>query len=284
MKRSAKPKKAKAIIKENNYSDYLELCESTGLPYTLHRSNYRVIIESSFCNIDFMQNIMSNKAFIVGAMIKKDINATGLVPPDIDKADLKYYDFAPPKYLQDSEQTIYNIDIKSAYASVLYRHGLITKKTAKMMRSLPKKDRLASVGMLASKRHTFNMVGSKVISAHTEEKDTAPWFLFCVQKTAELMDKCRAILGRDFLFYWVDGLFFRHERNAEKVIELIEREGYFCSFDVCHKFKYTNGEVEKVLTYWKTDEDGAEYKRLSLPNQNNEVDKFILKFISEIQK
>ena len=277
-------KKVKSLLEENNYKDYMRMCEATGLPYTLYRSNYRVIIESAFCNIDFMQNVMSNKAFIVGAMIKKDIKNTGLIPPDIDKRTLRYYDFAPPKYLQDSEHTIYNIDIKSAYANVLYTHGIITAKTSRMMQRLPKKDRLAAVGMLASKKNIFHMEGRKVIAAATEEKDTANWFLFCVEKTAELMDKCRAILGGDFLFYWVDGIFFKNKRNADKVIKLIEQEGYKCSFDTCHKFIYNTNKNERFLTYWKDTEEGAEYKRLSLPNINSEVDKFILDFLKEIEK
>lgn len=279
-----KSKKVKSIIDENNYKDYLLLCEEAGLPYTIYRSNYRVIIESDFCNIDFMQNIMSNKAFFVGAMIKKDIKETGLVAPDIDKRELKYYDFTPPKYLQQSEETIYNIDIKSAYARVLFRHGIISRKTYEKMQCLPKKDRLASVGMLASRKNIFNMQGREVVSASSEEKDTAPWFLFCVKKTAELMDKCRAILGKDFLFYWVDGIFFRNERNARKVMELIDREGYACSFDKCHKFTYNDTATEKYITYWKEDKEGAEYKRLSLPHVNNEIDKFIIDFLSALKK
>jgi len=50
---------------------------------------------------------------------------------------------------------IFNIDIKSAYATILKNDGLITQKTFDFINRLPKQERLTAVGMLAGKKNIF---------------------------------------------------------------------------------------------------------------------------------
>jgi len=271
----------KSLIQENNYREYLDFCKNTGEPYCITRSNYRLIITSEFCNVDFMQNIASNKCFIAGAMIKRDIINSGLVAPELDKQDLKYFEFKIPKNL-DWLSEFYCIDIKSAYATVLKNHFIISKKTFSYMSRLPKKDRLACVGMLAAKKTHYFMQGNKMNDYAIEEKETKNFFHFCINKTSEIMDKCVSILGNDFLFYWVDGVFFKNKSHAEKIQKYLSEIGYKSTFEVCKNFKKMSNDNFEKIEYWKIGTELCEKKVLSLPKNNYEINRFLIDFMSQI--
>ncbi len=259
---------------EDNYIAYLEFCQSTGLPYTIKESNYSLYIESEFCNIKFRPE-MNKKAFIAGAMIKKDIRNSGLIAPDINPEDLKYFNFSAEDNLQRADSVVYNVDIKSAYASILRQHAIISKKTHGYMSRLSKKDRLACVGMLASRKDIFNMVGKVATSSHKELSSYASWFYFCVNRTNEIMKECQLRIGNDFLFFWVDGIFFNGKSNIDVVCKVLNDLGYRYSIDTCTEMKLEVSDKRKVLTYNK----GTEFKELTLPKKNSEVDSFLINFM-----
>lgn len=271
-----KPAAIKSLYNADNYKDVIAFCEAAKLPYTLIESNYTTKIVSSFCNISFIQSEMHKKAFIAKSMIVKDITATGLEPPDINKNDLSYFNFTMPERLKQGSHTIYNIDIKSAYANVLKNHSLISPRTFYYMTRLSKTQRLACIGMLAATKEIMEMVGNEVIERRKEVLPTENWFYFCVQRTNELMNACRSLITRDFLFYWVDGIFFDNERNAKAVGELLQGKGYKYSFDVCTDFKYHEDDKGRRIEYFK----GEEKKKLFLPKKNSGVDEFLIKFLS----
>lgn len=266
--------KLKTGFSEENYKDYLNFCKSTGLPYTVLKSNYTLEIVSEFCNIKFAPN-MGKKAFIAGAMIKRDIKNSGVIAPDIDSEKLTYFNFAPDSRLANCDDVIYNVDIKSAYASVLYQHSLITTKTAKYLKTLSKKDRLACVGMLAAKKQVFDMVKGKAVTATKVINENAPFFYFCINRTNEIMRQCQLSIGHNFLFYWVDGIFFNGADNVSKVCEVLDKLGYRYSIDVCTNIVYSDTGKVKRLTYNK----GEEKKELTLPKKNNSIDEFLINFL-----
>lgn len=259
---------------EDNYIAYLEFCQSTGLPYTIKESNYSLYIESEFCNIKFRPE-MNKKAFIAGAMIKRDIRNSGLIAPDINPEDLKYFNFSAEDNLQRADSVVYNVDIKSAYASILREHAIISKKTHGYMSRLSKKDRLACVGMLASRKDIFNMVGKVATSSHKELSGYASWFYFCVNRTNEIMRECQLRIGNDFLFFWVDGIFFNGKSNIDVVCKVLNELGYRYSIDTCTNMKLDNDGKRRVLSYNK----GEEFKELTLPKKNSEVDSFLINFM-----
>jgi len=270
-----KPAKAKTLFVEDNYKKYLKLCAASGLPYKIIESNYTLSIESDFCNVTFMQNVMNKKAFIAGAMIKRDIKETGLEPPEFDAGEMSYFNFAPIPEIINCGKTIYNIDIKSAYANVLNNHSLIQPKTFNYMKTLIKKDRLACVGMLASSKDIYECVGNEELSYINETKDTKNWFYFCVEMINKIMEEIRRKIG-SFLFYWVDGVFFENKKDADLIMNILDGLGYNYSFEICTDFNYSDDGKQQKLTYYKAD---GKLKVLTLPKKNNEVDKFLLEFL-----
>ena len=279
-----KPKTIKPLFdkpqdgRRRNYQYYAHFYASLMLPYLIYESNYTLKFDSEFCApIQFLQNVQSKKAFMAGAKIKRDINATGLTPPDISKQEVQYYDFSPVEALKKAQETVFNIDIKSAYASVLKNHSLISADTYKYLTTLSKRDRLASVGMLASHKEIFEMMGHEAVSTEEIINEMENWFYFCVHQTNEIMANCAKILKNDFLFFWVDGIFYSSEKKEAQIKNYLISEGYGYKKAICSQFEYVETEQNRVLKYFK---DGEELKTLSLPQKNKEAHEFLIKFLN----
>ncbi len=178
--------------------------------------------------------MQSNQTFAAYAKVKKDVKDKP--PPNIDKESLVYFyhDFKE----SCSIDRVYNIDLKSAYATILYKDGIISEDTFKYLSRLPKHDRLAAVGMLASKKKSFCFDKKGTIRTYEETiSKLENFFYYAVQRTFEIMCDLRAILGGFYLFTWVDGIYFRPDMDA-----LVACEDYLRRI----KFRYS----EEVLTDW----------------------------------
>jgi hypothetical protein len=178
--------------------------------------------------------MQSNRCFAAYAKVKKDVKARPV--PTVDKADLNYFE-------HDFKETcriekVFNIDLKSAYATILLLDGFITKETYGYLTSLPKHDRLASVGMLASQKKIFAFDRRGTI--RTYEQSISPlenFFYYAVRRTFEIMQELRSMLRGSYLFTWVDGIYFIPNMDG-----LIRCEDYLRRIG----FRYS----EEILTDW----------------------------------
>lgn len=271
----------KALYTKTNYKAYIDLLKSLNCPYIITRSNYTLKIESSFCNVYFYQTPQSKRAFSAANMIKSDIKKSGVLMPEINKRDLKYFKFTQHELLmQTVGEEVHNIDIKSAYANVLNNAGLLSERTFKFISSIPKSDRLAAVGMMASRKDVFSYDSFDGEPVHTKIiAPTENWFYMCVLEVQNIMQDIAAMIGSDFVFYWVDGIFYKNGKHTEKIKEYLTNKGYNFSYDLCTNFNYFETNNQKFLTYNK----GEDFKKLSLPKVNNEVTEYILKQLKIIK-
>lgn len=272
----AKIKFAKSESYNDNDKNAILFAEATMLPYTITITNYTTKITSEFMNVNFAPS-MDKQAFIAGAMIKRDIKATGLTVPDLYSTDLEYFKFSPKETLINMKGEFYNIDIKSAYASVLHNLGLITPNTFKYMSRLSKKNRLACVGMLAAKKTHRNMIGKEQIGKPIiEVNELAPWFYLCVNHVNEIMMQCKSLCEDSFMFFWVDGIFFKDFSAVGRIGRYLSEIGYKYSIDICTEGRYSESNNTKTFSYYKGDEP----KQLFLPNKNDAINEFLIKMLS----
>jgi hypothetical protein len=178
--------------------------------------------------------MQSNRCFAAYAKVKKDIKDKDV--PEIDKEDLCYFehDFKATCRIDK----VFNIDLKSAYATILLLDGFITKDTYMYLTSLPKHDRLASVGMLASQKKVFAF--DRFGTIRTYEHSISPlenFFYYAVKRTFEIMQDLRVLLRRSYLFTWVDGIYFTPDMDG-----LMGCEDYLRRIG----FRYS----EEILTDW----------------------------------
>jgi hypothetical protein len=211
----------RAQISQETIKSYVNLLNAIRLPYTLEISNYTVRLRSATHNIYFLRNEQSTRVFSVAAMIKADLK--NKQAPDVPD-QLLYYDVGRMQNVYLDVAT--NADLKSAYASILFNDGFISEKTHTKLTQLNKIDRLAAVGMLASKKDIFNYAPGGELIEHVENRnELAPFFFYCVNKTGHIISDLRQNLVKDkFLFSWVDGIYIagkdsRLNKNMQQYTE-----------------------------------------------------------------
>lgn len=223
---------------DNNFRTLIEFNKAMKSNFTLEFSTYtaRLILqtESGEFKTKLITEKRNNSVFIAGKLIEKDLrNYTANEIQKVNEKKLQYYSHAlkPCSYKE-----VMNIDIKNAYASILFNDGFISPETFQYLEKIQKLDRLASLGMLAYKRNIFEYVEGELKNTSVKIGEFRDVFFYCVRKTAEIMRECEEVLGKDFLFTWVDGIYFRKlSRNIILVSEILET----------HKLKYTIEKLSK---------------------------------------
>lgn len=205
------------------------------IPFTLTCSNYTTKIESELLDRKFVYSFQTNQCFAAYAKVKKDVKDKPV--PSIQKEELVYFEH---DFKQScSIDRVFNIDLKSAYATILHMDGYISEDTFLYLSKLPKHDRLASVGMLAAKKKTFGFDRKGGIRSY--EHAISPlenFFYYAVHRTFEIMQQLKSILRASYLFTWVDGIYFTPDMDG-----LIQCENYLRSIG----FRYS----EEILNDWQ---------------------------------
>jgi len=139
--------------------------------------------------------------------------------------------FAYNKQIKIGEhfRTVYNVDMKSAYWETAYRLGLLSDQIyykGKDEKQISKKTRLAAIGSLARKVTVYQFDGKeqKLLSDEQEETNFL-WNLIC-SKVGNILTSVAKDIGKDFIFFWVDGIYVSSKHAAEKVERLFKEHGY----------------------------------------------------------
>lgn len=263
------------LLKYGDYENELTILQKMKIPYTLTVSNYTVSIETKTQKFVYVKKEQSKQMFAAYAKIKSDIK--NIVPPDIDKFSLKYFHF--DRLRDDANFSVWNIDIKSAYATALFNAEFISKKTFYYLSCLEKQDRLSCVGMLASRKIKFDHdKDGNIISKETIISPYENFFWFAVQKTFFAMMDAREIAGNDYLFSWVDSIYFRPSKNAKIDIPFLiwDRHKMKTSFT---EYQFCN-VIEKEKNFYLSLEKTGEAKKIfNLPKHENFITSFLSSYL-----
>ena len=183
-------------------------------------------------------------------------------------------------------ETAYLVDIKSAYATILFNDGFISERTYKFICSLPKKARLAAVGMLASRKDVFYFQGEQLTGHDKIINPLENYFWYCVKRTGEIMDEIK--LNTTPLFYWVDGMYFLHQSDGEKCKEILNKNNYLFSEKKIFSFicEVQNNDERilndipfyqssEVTEYTELTKKNSEFKKFQIPLKNKLKEKLI---------
>lgn len=230
----AAPERQKSLADKESSKAFIDFLKTSGFPYSLKISNYTTEIISDLYNIQFMQSMRGKSCFAAYAKVKSDIKGKPI--PIIDENLLSYFshDF---KNDFDAE-TVINIDLKSAYATALFNRGVISETTFMYLGKVSKLDRLASIGMLASKKYIFdyNDLG-ELVDYRKQVSEYKNFFFYAVQIVEKLMDDLKFICASEYLFTWVDGIYFKV--NPETIVEVcqfLEQIDYRYSIETLKNF------------------------------------------------
>lgn len=204
------------------------------LEFKVIHSTYNTTIETATGIQKFITHEFDNRVFIAFSMIQGDLKNV----QDLDRIllqDWKKNNYDSRNGLTDVKyKTAINLDITSAYPYCLYLHKLITEKTFNFLMNLPKNQRLPAIGMLAKKNTSINFKDGKAESWDYKEYKYAPIFYFVINQITDLMEWAKDISGKDFIFYWVDGIFLKPSTKKlvlKEIESIFKEQGYYYKYE-----------------------------------------------------
>lgn len=253
----------KIKLNEKNIKQAINYHLIFNIPFKIYVSNYTTKLESEIQKLHFIKKAQSRKMFTIYQKIKSELKQ---LPEQINIKNIKYYQ-TNFNYSDLYADKIYQIDIKSCYPNILLNKGLISNETFNLMSKLNKQDRLSSIGMLASKKNIFSYNQFGEWEHEVIQSEYSDYFFYCVQETYKIMDSCKNILDGEFLFSWVDAIYFTGGNfYADKIIRYLkEIHNLESSYNILREF-----EVELKANYYKLryKKDGiATYMNIPLPSQ-----------------
>lgn len=255
------------LARHNNAANMIEMLIACKCNFSLECSNYTMRIKLLHdTNYKFIKNKQGNQVFAAKRMIEADIKNVNVKNIEAEQVSYFSHNFRQPIYVE----RVVNIDLKSAYINILFFDGIISEKTHKYLRGLRKMERLAAVGMLASRKEIFTYDKGKIIDRVEERNPNAKFFYYAVQRTFEMMKELEKICGKDYLFTWVDGIYFLPRPGLKEECEKYLNEIKFpFSTDYLNEFevKYMKGTIN--VTFKK---DG-DLRVFNLPMPDNQFKK-----------
>jgi hypothetical protein len=255
------------LLRGNNARAMMNYLKSIGIPFEMQCSNYTVLFKADGLEKKYVHSMQSGRAFGCFAKLQKDVKNKPV--PEIDMESLSYFvhDFKESVYVGD----VFNIDLKSAYATILYLDGYITTDTYNYICAGTKQERLVSVGMLASKKQLFKFDGGYITSNEEIISPFSNFFFYAVKRTSEIMAELKAICGQDYLFTWVDGIYLHpNKKTRDACIKYIQSIGMRHSFDELKDFE-VKVDTKQVSVYFLKESKGKwQPKPFNLPLPTSE--------------
>lgn len=231
-----------SLTSEGNAANYVDFLIETKTDFELYTSNYTMKIILKDGNQKFIRSKQSNRVFAAFRKLEVDIKTANVKEMGLEDVRYFQHDFKHPVYVE----RVCNIDLKSCYSNILFREKIISEATHKYLSGLPKRERLAAVGMLASRKEIFTFKNGKVSGVREERSENSRFFFFAVQKTFEMMNELKKICGKSYLFTWVDGIYFLPDGNKMERCEQYLRDIKFpFSSDYLDEFevKFINSKI-----------------------------------------
>lgn len=228
----------------------IDILNTLGVDFEVQHGTYTTTISTEEGKARYMMNQYNNRVFMCANLIKSDVLKSANAKEIMETKYLKTnFGVSQNKNSYKAKQVL-NIDISSAYATCLVRNGLITEKTYAVLKTLPKTERLPCVGMLATSHTKFHYSNGECYNVDVFRAPTAPVFFFLIDEINYLMQQIQFFLGEDFIFYWVDGVFFNFDTPPEKV-QMIEnfltQSGYDYKYENVQDFKIDVDDKKLML-------------------------------------
>lgn len=197
---------------------------------TTNSCKIKVLKEKKTVTYWYIESTKSDYFLILLNEIKKEMRERETVivnsPYSKDPKETKYFFFA--KAFNDVKgdagscyefDNVYEADVSHAYYRAAYVLGFISKGLyLKIINGCSKHDRLRLLGCIATVKLWQSYEGSDLIDGDTLKDDLLrnAWFKICNYIDCALLE-FRDKLGKNFLFYWVDGIYFKHDTKLPDV-------------------------------------------------------------------
>lgn len=223
----------------------------------------------------YAKNKLNPKVFSVVKKIKKQCDLFYENNPeklDYDRQRIKYYNYNHSELKKTKR--FYYIDFSSCYITVLRNIKLIDNELFKTINSLPKSDRLISLGMLAYEPYLIQYKkGVMNENVQKVKNDYSKFFFLACHLTTDLMQEVIKRIDNKYMFYWVDGIFFDNADIYYKVFDYLKSKKMLFRFGSCYDFDVVEKDRYYNISFWQSDKNKFEIKRYNIPKYFQEIEK-----------
>lgn len=226
--------------------DYKELLERQKVLIDLEKEYVIKVVNG---NYKLISDLFNYNTFKKGTYTTKELMFIRSVKNHIIKNDIHLKDEFQEKQLYSDDvhyvkvskvpvgqlfDKVCEVDIDQAYWETAYQLGIINDKiyVSGSKGSISKKARLTALGSLAKKTYTYKFKGKKITERMVEKEPLLEnlWFTIC-KRVSDVMNIVIERLGNDFIFYWVDGIYFKHtKKNVQIAMNTFIENGYNAKF------------------------------------------------------
>lgn len=235
-----------------------ETWDNLGIPYIIKHGTYTTILESELGTHKLMVNKYRPRVFAAKNKVKRDVMNSEVGREIMNRVHQKKNFGIHPKSDVMNINEVLNIDLSAAYVWALWNSGCITDETFQYINTLSKKERLPSLGMLAASHVKFYFEKGKCVNYETHREPTSEIFFYLIQVVNDVMEECRFLLGNDYIFHWVDGVFFKKETSVKKVNRIekyLEELGFPYKYEMVENFKLGKNDEKYVISMVKNGEN-----------------------------
>jgi hypothetical protein len=280
-------KKIEKYIPTDNFFQYIETLKKKKKTFKVAITGYTTIIECENYKYYFTKSINGKSIFnLYNKLIKEIKDRTG--DKIIERNKINYYKVS--NYLIDLPfnepielPEVFNIDISGAYPQTLLNLNLCSQKLYSELMELDKIARLKIIGMIACSKSIYYYVNGNCESDEIKvNQNNRNLFFNIVNNVGECINKCSEAVKDDFLFYWVDGIYFRSEESKYKIFEIMKEFNYSYSEEKLKNFvackKMSKREIINISYYKK---EKAQPKLFNIPIPDKKINSINKKLFYE---
>jgi hypothetical protein len=157
--------------------------------------------------------------------VRYNIENKKLKIPKYTSADIGYYLFSSNIHkAHETGREVYDdvveFDVRKAYYQAAYNLGYISQEFYLKCIELPKTTRLRLIGSIATSKSVYIYKKGVLQEIPPPEEDEVlryAWFHIC-KYIDECMRCIRQLMGQDFLFYWVDGIYGKQTEKIDQIM------------------------------------------------------------------
>lgn len=154
---------------------------------------------------------------------------------NVERSQISYIKQGKLKLNRVYTSKIYEIDLNSAYWNFAYKSNYINKDIYQQGLKVSKMARLISLGNLAKTTTVLSFDGTNYKHCGVIKSEKTENIFFSVSKqTDDIMQMLRVIAGNNFMFFWVDAIFFQSDITKNDIIE------YLNDLNIPYKIKVIN--------------------------------------------
>jgi hypothetical protein len=238
---TAKTKDEKVLDSKNDVSVRVKIIKDKcaylykmGKPFTLIKggSTYE-LISSMWNERAFRRGVFkpADLTFIraVRTYVEKNFVADKFLALDYKSSGINYIKVNKFKIGEKVEGLVY-LDLNMAYWQTALILGVINTQMFKRGLDVNKVVRLAALGSLAKTKSVWKYDGKNFKQTDTLRSTNTEniWFAIC-KRVSDVMSQAVRAVGKDFVFYWVDGIYIKDNAvSVNKIAQIFRDCGYDC--------------------------------------------------------